>query len=455
MPSFAALGVPHHLCVRLDALGISEPFPVQAATIPDALAGRDVSGEAPTGSGKTIAFGLPLAAKVGRARNRRPRALVLVPTRELAAQVSEQLAQLLHGSDRSVVAIYGGAPMGRQIKRLASGAEIAVATPGRLEDLINQGAVRLDEVDIVVVDEADRMADMGFLPAVRRILDQVRPDRQTLLFSATLGGDVDQLVRAYQRHPVRHRAEPLQAQGHVDHQFWSVSPHDRVAVTAGIVTRSWPAIVFCRTKHGAERVAKQLNRTGVRAQAIHGDRSQGQRERALAAFASGAAEVLVATDVAARGIHVDDVACIVQLDPPATDKDYIHRSGRTGRAGAPGTVITLVTPDKANDVRKMQRALGMGTRLSQPEIGGIKTAERTRPVHRDLADRATRPRGPRRPESERQAPSAQSGPPGPVPQRAGPLRGPPEARHHHGLQPERSWRTVSMVSASDGSLSGR
>ncbi len=396
MPSFADLGVPHHLCARLDALGITEPFPIQAATIPDALAGRDVSGEAPTGSGKTIAFGLPLAMKVGRARARRPRALVLVPTRELASQVSDELAQLLHGSDRSVVAIYGGAPMGRQIKRLASGAEIAVATPGRLEDLMNQRAVNLDEVDVVVVDEADRMADMGFLPAVRRILDEVRPDRQTLLFSATLDGDVEQLVRAYQRKPVRHRAEPLHSQGPVDHQFWSVSPHDRVSVTAGIVARSWPAIVFCRTKHGAERVAKQLNRTGVRAQAIHGDRSQGQRERALAAFTTGAAEVLVATDVAARGIHVDDVACVVQLDPPSTDKDYIHRSGRTGRAGAAGTVITLVTPDKAKDVRKMQRALGMDVRVSAPEISDIKETDRPRPVHRDLADRASRASGPRR-----------------------------------------------------------
>ncbi len=397
MSSFAALGVPQHLCARLDALGIAEPFPVQAATIPDALAGRDISGEAPTGSGKTLAFGVPLAAKVGQARARRPRALVLVPTRELAAQVSDQLAQLLHGSARSVVAIYGGAPMGRQIKRLASGADIAVATPGRLEDLINQRAVRLDEVDVVVVDEADRMADMGFLPAVRRILDQVRPDRQTLLFSATLGGDVEKLVRAYQRNPVRHCAEPLDAQGPVNHQFWSVPPHDRVSVTAATVTHAWPAIVFCRTKHGAERIAKQLNRTGVRAQAIHGDRSQGQRERALAAFAAGAAEVLVATDVAARGIHVDDVACVVQFDPPATDKDYIHRSGRTGRAGAAGTVITLVTPEKANDVRKMQRALGMDGRLSSPGLSEIVETDRPRRVHRDLADRAARPRGPRRP----------------------------------------------------------
>ncbi|MGE3620362.1 MAG: DEAD/DEAH box helicase [Acidimicrobiia bacterium] len=374
MPTFADLGVPTALSTRLEALGIAEPFPVQAAVVPDALAGRDVCAEAPTGSGKTLAFGIPVVARVGRARARRPRALVLVPTRELAAQVADQLAELTKGSGRTVVAIYGGASMQRQVTRLAGGAEIAVATPGRLEDLVRQGTAVLDEVDLVVVDEADRMADMGFLPVVRRLLDQVRSDRQTLLLSATLGGEVDALSRAYQLDPVRRRAEAVEAQGPVAHHFWSVDAADRIRTATEIVRREWPAIVFCRTKHGADRVARAMNRAGVTAEAIHGDRSQGQRERALGRFTSGEADVLVATDVAARGIHVDGVACVVQLDPPSTDKDYVHRAGRTGRAGAAGTVVTLVTPEKAADVRKMQRTLGLDVGFEPVPTGSIGTA---------------------------------------------------------------------------------
>jgi superfamily II DNA/RNA helicase len=356
-PTFADLGVPASLCTRLTELGITEPFPVQAAALPDALAGRDVCGKAPTGSGKTLAFGLPLLARVARAASRRPRALVLVPTRELASQVEEQLEVLAAGSGTRVLAVYGGAGLQQQARRLERGVEVVVATPGRLKDLLDRRALRLDDVEIAVVDEADRMADMGFLPEVRRLLDQVRPDRQTLLFSATLDGDVDVLIRRYQRDPARHEAVSLEEQGEVTHRFWSVPHHDRVQVAAAVVARSWPAIVFSRTRHGAERLAKQLNKAGVRSAAIHGDRSQSQRERALDDFGRGAVQVLVATDVAARGIHVDGVACVLQFDPPAVDKDYVHRAGRTGRAGAAGTVITLVTPEKEKDVRSLQRDL--------------------------------------------------------------------------------------------------
>jgi superfamily II DNA/RNA helicase len=356
-PTFADLGVPARLCARLDELGIAEPFPVQAATIPDALAGRDVCGKAPTGSGKTIAFGLPLLARVGRARARRPRALVLVPTRELASQVQEQLQLLSAGSGLTILAVYGGAGMQQQMKVLGSGAEIVVATPGRLKDLIDRGSLRLDEVDLVVVDEADRMADMGFLPEVRRLLDQVRPDRQTLLFSATLDGDVDVLIKRYQRDPARHEAASIEEQGEVTHRFWSVSHGERVAVATAFAERVWPSIVFTRTRHGADRLAKQLKKAGVRAEAIHGDRSQNQRERALGAFGTGQVHVLVATDVAARGIHVDGVAGVLQYDAPATDKDYVHRSGRTGRAGAEGLVLTMTTPEKEKALRQLQREL--------------------------------------------------------------------------------------------------
>jgi superfamily II DNA/RNA helicase len=253
--------------------------------------------------------------------------------------------------------VYGGAGMDKQMRALAKGVEIVVATPGRLKDLLDRGSLRLDDVNLVVIDEADRMADMGFLPEVRRLLDKTNPKRQTMLFSATLDGDVDVLVRSYQTNPVHHEAHSIEEQGEVTHRFWAVSHADRIQVATAIVERSWPAIVFSRTRHGAERLSKQLRKAGIRAEAIHGDRSQSQRERALAQFGRGDVHVLVATDVAARGIHVDNFACVLQFDPPGTDKDYVHRSGRTGRAGEAGTVITFVPPEKEKDVRKMQREL--------------------------------------------------------------------------------------------------
>jgi superfamily II DNA/RNA helicase len=370
-PTFADLGVPTRLCDRLSELGIAAPFPVQAATLPDALAGRDICGKAPTGSGKTIAFGLPLLARIEKAAPRRPKGLVLVPTRELASQVQDQLEALCWGTKTEVLAVYGGAGMGTQMKALSRGVEVVVATPGRLKDLLERGSLRLDDVNIVVIDEADRMADMGFLPEVRRLLDMTNKTRQTMLFSATLDGDVDVLIRNYQTNPAHHEAVSIEEQGEVTHRFWAVSHADRIQVATAIVERSWPAIVFSRTRHGAERLSKQLNKAGVRSEAIHGDRSQSQRERALGAFGRGDVHVLVATDVAARGIHVDGVACVLQFDPPATDKDYVHRAGRTGRAGEPGTVITLVSPEKEKDVRKMQREL----RRREPiEAASVATA---------------------------------------------------------------------------------
>ncbi len=298
-----------------------------------------------------------MLARIEKASPRRPKGLVLVPTRELASQVQDQLQALCWGTKTEVLAVYGGAGMERQMKALGKGVEIVVATPGRLKDLLDRGSLRLDDVNLVVVDEADRMADMGFLPEVRRLLDMTNPKRQTMLFSATLDGDVDVLVRHYQTNPAHHEAVSMEEQGEVTHRFWAVSHADRIQVATAVVERSWPAIVFSRTRHGAERLSKQLKKAGVRAEAIHGDRSQSQRERALAAFGRGDVHVLVATDVAARGIHVDGVACVLQYDPPATDKDYVHRSGRTGRAGEAGTVITLVSPEKEKDVRKMQREL--------------------------------------------------------------------------------------------------
>jgi superfamily II DNA/RNA helicase len=376
VPSFADLGVPARLCATLARRGIAEPFPIQAATLPDALAGRDIAGKAPTGSGKTLAFGLAIAARaeaLGAPKPRRPRALVLVPTRELATQVRDELAALVDERTAGpVAAVFGGVGYGPQRKLLARGVSAVVACPGRLEDLISSGDVVLDRADLVVLDEADRMADMGFLPAVRRLLDRTPTRRQTLLFSATLDGDVDALVRGYQQVPARHEAAGAFDAGEgVDalHLFWTVPREKRVAVTADVVARTGSTIVFTRTRHGADRVARQLGQSGVRAVAIHGRRSQAQRDQALDRFRTGRTPALVATDVAARGIHVDGVASVVHFDLPDDPKDHIHRSGRTARAGAQGLVVTLVPHDATKAARTLQRQLGRTEPLTEPELG--------------------------------------------------------------------------------------
>ncbi|MDH3756052.1 MAG: DEAD/DEAH box helicase, partial [Acidimicrobiia bacterium] len=363
-PTFAQLGVPESICGALARRGITEPFEIQAATIADTLAGRDVCGRAPTGSGKTLAFGIPLVVGAERAQPKRPGALVLAPTRELADQIHTELKSFA-GPVR-VGVVYGGVGYGPQFKALRQGVDILVACPGRLEDLIEQREVDLSAVDRVVLDEADRMADMGFMPAVRRLLDQTSNKRQTVLYSATLDGDVAKLTRDYQHNPVRHEVgeetPDIKAASHV---FWNVSRTDRTGVTAEAVNAVWPAIVFCRTRHGSDRLARQLGQRGVRTAAIHGGRSQSQRTRALADFANGRVHALVATDVAARGIHVDGVASVVHFDPPEDHKTYVHRSGRTARAGEGGVVLSLVQPEQAKELRHIQRQLG----LDEPFIG--------------------------------------------------------------------------------------
>jgi superfamily II DNA/RNA helicase len=384
--TFADLGVSAEITAALSKRGITEAFPIQAATIADALAGRDVSGKAPTGSGKTLAFGIPLAMRVERGKPSRPRALILVPTRELAAQIHAEITPLLALRGRRAATFYGGVGMGPQMKALRSGVDVAIACPGRLADLIQRGAFRLADIDLVVVDEADRMADMGFLPEVRRILDAVQPDRQTLLFSATLDGDVDVLVRHYQRDPVRHEvATPEGEEDRTTHVFRTTRREDRVDVVRDLVVEHGSTVVFCRTKHGADRLAKQLHRAGIASVAIHGNRSQSQRDQALRSFATGRAQALVATDVAARGIHVDDVGCVVHFDLPADAKDYIHRSGRTGRAGAAGTVVSLVTEADGAAANQIKRALGMG---------GVEPSGRTQPASRSRQPQRSRPPGP-------------------------------------------------------------
>ena len=359
MSTFSALGLAPDLVDALAAGGITSPFPVQTATIPDALAGLDVCGRAPTGSGKTIAFGAPLVERVEKARPRRPSALILAPTRELAAQIARELEPMAIARNRRVFTVYGGVGYEPQKRALRRGVEILVACPGRLEDLITQRALSLDDVKFVVVDEADRMADMGFMPAVRRILDQTNPDRQTLLFSATLDGDIAVLTRDYQKSPVRHEVEGVESDGsEADHRFERVRNEDRVERVAEVIGAEGPTIVFCRTRHGADKVAKKLSQSGVPSAPIHGGLSQAKRDRALAEFSRGRVHALIATDVAARGIHVDDVACVVHFDPPADTKSYIHRSGRTARKGASGVVVSFILPDQVRDSLRLQRDLG-------------------------------------------------------------------------------------------------
>jgi superfamily II DNA/RNA helicase len=369
--TFLELGVPRAIADGLAQRGIAEPFPIQAAALPLALAGRDVCGRAPTGSGKTIAFGIAMITRVGRGRPRRPRGLVLVPTRELAAQVMQELSLLAGPKGPSVASFYGGVGFGPQIRALRKGLDIAVACPGRLADLAERGEVDLSEVSIVVIDEADRMADMGFLPQVRRLLDQIRGERQTMLFSATLDGDAAQLTRRYQTDPVTVEAEPIADSPPNRHFFWWADGPDRAALTAQLVNAHWPTIVFCRTKRGADRLTDKLNQAGVDAAAIHGDRSQAQRERALASFTAGRVQALVATDIAARGIHVDDVACVVNFDPAEDEKAYVHRSGRTGRAGATGLVVSLVSASQAGDIKKLQAKLNLPRAIDRPEMASV------------------------------------------------------------------------------------
>jgi superfamily II DNA/RNA helicase len=412
--TFAQLGLPDPLVRSLTKNDIVEPFPVQAATIPDALAGRDVSGKAPTGSGKTLAFGLPLLARVEQAGPNRPRALILAPTRELAEQIKRELAPLAKAAHRQVLAIYGGVRYGPQKGALRKGVDVLVATPGRLEDLIEQGSVNLSDVDIVVVDEADRMADMGFMPAVRRILDRTSRQRQTLLFSATLDGDIAVLSRDYQRDPVRHDAGTVEPETiDAQHHFWLVQHHDRVQHTADLIDASGRSIVFTRTRHGADRLAKQLTKMGTGAVAMHGGRSQNQRNRALQSFSSGHAQALIATDVAARGIHIDAVASVIHFDPPSDHKDYLHRSGRTARAGATGTVVSLVTGEQQRAVRRMQKDLDLRVPIEEPRLDAIQHGGHRigAPTSRPTSKTSERPerkerRAPTRPTARSQKKSA-------------------------------------------------
>jgi superfamily II DNA/RNA helicase len=360
-PTFASLGVPAPLTAALAAAGIDAPFPIQAAVVPDALAGADILGRGRTGSGKTLGFCIPLAARLagGHTSAGRPRGLVLVPTRELASQVQDVLRPLTRAVGLSVATIFGGTPQRPQVTALRNRVDIIVACPGRLADLIGQGHCHLGDVEVSVVDEADHMADLGFLPTVRRLLDATPPEGQRMLFSATLDHAVDVLVRRFLDNPAEHAVDPPGAPAPIVHHLLTIAPADRTAIAAALAAGDNRSLIFTRTKHGARKLARQLTAAHIPAAELHGNLTQATRERNLARFASGAVRVMVATDIAARGIHVDGIDLVIHADPPAEHKAYLHRSGRTGRAGASGVVITLQTPAQARDVRALMRKAGV------------------------------------------------------------------------------------------------
>ena len=407
--TFEALGLPEPLVRALARQGITAPFEIQSATVPDALAGRDVLGRGQTGSGKTLAFGLPLLARIAdgdRARPSRPRALILVPTRELAMQVNDALAPLGRTVGVFLKTAVGGVPYDRQIDALRRGVEVMVATPGRLADLIERGICKLDDVEITVLDEADQMADMGFLPEVTELLAKTPAHAQRLLFSATLDADVDALVKRFMTDPVTHSTAPATAAvSTMDHHLLLIPPSDKFPVTASIAARAGRTIVFARTQLGVDRLVSQLAAVGVRAGGLHGGKTQRMRTRTLAEFREGRTNVLVATDVAARGIHVDGVTLVLHVDPPKDSKDYLHRAGRTARAGETGAVATLVLPKQRRTTLAMLEKAGVQPAETRVRAGDPALTELTGarepsgvPV-RDEPEaprRSSRPGGPRR-----------------------------------------------------------
>jgi superfamily II DNA/RNA helicase len=372
--SFAVLGVPTFLVESLAQRGISDPTPIQAATLPDSLAGRDVLGRGKTGSGKTYAFLLPLVAhltaKPMKPKPNRPRALILAPTRELVNQIEQSFATLTAGTRLTSRVVFGGVGQAPQVQAVRQGVDVVIACPGRLEDLMRQGHINLDAIEVTIIDEADHMADLGFLPGVTRILGKTPRTGQRMLFSATLDAGVDVLVKRFLNQPVTHEADSEQSPVEtMDHHVLQVASDDHIRVLTDLTAAPGRTIVFARTKHRAKKFARELNAKGVPTVELHGNLSQNARTRTMDAFHSGAASTLVATDIAARGIHVDDVALVIHADPPVEHKAYLHRSGRTARAGSAGTVVTLMTPGQNGDVRALMHKAGIRPTTTEVRTG--------------------------------------------------------------------------------------
>ena len=432
---FAELHVAQPIVDALSRGGIDTPFPIQTATLPDSLAGRDVLGRGKTGSGKTIAFAIPTVMRLAQSgikrETKKPRALILVPTRELANQVAETLTPIAAAMNQKVAVVFGGVGQGPQVTALRLGIDILVACPGRLEDLIAQRHCRLDAVEVTVLDEADHMADLGFLPAVKRLLDQTPQQGQRLLFSATLDNGIDVLVKRYLTNPVVHSVDPAIAPvSTMTHHVFAVSQADKPTVIKELAQGMDRSLLFTRTKHGAKKLAKQLSLAGIPAVEMHGNLSQNARERNLESFSEGTTRVLVATDIAARGIHVDDIALVIHVDPPAEHKAYLHRSGRTARAGAEGIVVTLMTPEQVGDVRTLARAARIEptiTRVAPGHSMVARLAGPAAPLVRYVAPIET-PQGPARGGRSTGRPAARTG----APRRSGSSAGQSSRRNGSG-----------------------
>ncbi|RII12027.1 ATP-dependent RNA helicase RhlE [Streptomyces sp. YIM 130001] len=399
--TFADLGLPESIVRKLAQNGVTTPFPIQAATIPDALAGKDILGRGRTGSGKTLSFGLPLLATLtgGRTEKKKPRGVILTPTRELAMQVADALQPYGDVMGLKMKVVCGGTSMGNQIYALERGVDILVATPGRLRDIINRGACSLENVQIAVLDEADQMSDLGFLPEVTELLDQVPTGGQRMLFSATMENEISTLVKRYLNNPVTHEVDAAQgAVTTMSHHILIVKPRDKAPVTAAIAARKGRTIIFVRTQLGCDRIAEQLRESGVKADALHGGMTQGARTRTLADFKDGYVNALVATDVAARGIHVDGIDLVLNVDPAGDHKDYLHRSGRTARAGRSGTVVSLSLPHQRRQIFRLMEDAGVdasrhivgGAGTFEPEVAEITGARSLTEVQADSADNSAR-----------------------------------------------------------------
>jgi|TARA_B100001142_G_scaffold323600_1_gene373945 superfamily II DNA/RNA helicase len=370
--SFSDLGIGPAIVRELNKQGISEPFEVQKESIPDSLLGRDVCCRAPTGSGKTLAFGLPLIARTRRANSKRPTSLILTPTRELAEQINSVLRPIAQAVDRDIVSIYGGVSYKKQYNALNKGVDILVACPGRLIDLLDRRALKLDDVETVVLDEADRMADMGFMEPVCEILDLCAENRQTILFSATLDEDVSELVKNYQNNPVTIEVGPKEVSiENMQHLFWTMKPHQKLRVTSDILTKCGKTMIFCKTRRGVDRLGDEMYDAEINVATLHGGLNQRQRDRALRRFTKGGAAALVATDVAARGIDIQGVNCVIHYDPPENGKAYKHRSGRTARAGADGVVISYVQRSQQRTYNKIQNEVGIKRRFQPPNVENL------------------------------------------------------------------------------------
>ena len=417
--TFADLGVPAPLVRALTDAGLTHPFPIQVATLPDTLSGRDVLGRGKTGSGKTLAFSIPLVARVSgtvaHRRPNRPAGLVLAPTRELATQITATLQPLADADGLRITTIFGGVPQARQVRALQSGVDIVVACPGRLEDLMRQRLITLDGVAVTVIDEADHMADLGFLPGVTRILAATPRGGQRLLFSATLDNGVDKLVNRFLNDPVAHSVDsqnsPVAAMTH--HIFHVAGPDAKKELVRTLASGSGRRILFMRTKHQARKLARQLTESGIPSVDLHGNLSQPARDRNLAAFTAGSARVLVATDIAARGVHVDDVELVVHIDPPAEHKAYLHRSGRTARAGRAGDVVTVVLPEQRKETQALLRKAGITATAQQVAADSAavldlvgEIAPHRAPAQAPVPAPVPKAEAPTRPVSRRPAPAA-------------------------------------------------